>query len=135
MFKPASGKWEMRKMPRKTNTAYTVGMMIYNDNTDNVFTTTTTQCNIKGIVQETYASEASTEDIYVLCPCEVSCTFFATGGSGTLTKAMEGDQFDFASGGLTIAQATSTYDPVELVKFISATEGEFKFNYTFGVED
>jgi hypothetical protein len=122
----------MTKMPRKASTTYTAGMFIYNDETDNVPVTTTTQNHLKGIVQASYASSASTEDMYVLVPNSVNSTFYADGGSGTLTKAMEGDQFDFASGGLTIAQGTSTYDTVELVKYINATTGIFKLNVLHG---
>lgn len=131
-FRNNSRDWSMVKMPRKAQVTYTQGMFIYNDETDNIPVTTTTQNHIKGIVQKSYDSSASTEDIYVLVPNSVNSTFYADGGAGTLTKAMEGDQFDFAAGGLTIDQAASTYDTVELVKFINATTGVFKLNVLHG---
>ena len=131
-FRPASRDWSMVKMPRKAAVTYTSGMFIYNDETDNVPVTTTTQNHLKGIVQKSYDSSTSTEDMYVLVPNSVNSTFYADGGSGTLTKAMEGDQFDFAADGLSVAQAASTYDTVELVKYISADTGVFKLNVLHG---
>ena len=124
----------MKKVPTKAAVTYAVGDMIYNDATDNVIAATTTQGNIIGICQEAKSSSATTTDIHVLCPVSPMSTFRATNGTGTLTKAMEGDQFDFATAS-TIAQGTSTYDAVTLDKFISASEGIFRLNYTFGVEN
>lgn len=131
-FRPSSRDWSMVKMPRKAEVTYTEGMFIYNDETDNVPVTTTSQNHLKGIVQKSYASSSSTADIYVLVPNSVNSTFYADGGSGTLTKAMEGDQFDFGADGLSIAQAASTYDTAELVKFINASTGIFKLNVLHG---
>jgi hypothetical protein len=71
--------------------------------------------------------------MYVLCPLSPFSTFFGD-ATGTLTKAMEGDQFDFADND-SIAQAASTYDAVTLDRFISASKGVFRLNYTFGVEN
>ena len=134
-FSPASRDWSMIKLPTKANTTYTEGMFVYNDGTDNVPVTTTTQGNVLGILQESKASAANTNDINMLVPNSPNSLFKSTGGSGTLTKAMEGDQFDFAAGGLTVAQAATTYDTVTLMKFIDATTGIFKLNTTFGVEN
>lgn len=134
-FSPASRNWSVEKYPTKASTTYTAGMMLYSDGTDVVPATTTTQSNIIGIAQESKASAANTNAIHVLVPNSVNSTFYADNGSGTLTAAQVGDQFDFASGGLTIDQAASTYDPVILVKYHSATKGTFKFNYTRGIEN
>ena len=134
MITPSSRGWTTIKIPTKTTTAYAIGDMTYNDGTDNIPVTTTTQGNIQGIVKEAKSvSDESTDSISVLIPTSPACTFKAT-TTGTLTKAMEGDQFDFATA-TTIAQATSTYDAVTLVKFIDATTGIYKLNYTFGVEN
>lgn len=133
MFSPASRDWSMVKAPTKANTTYTTGMFVYNDGTDNVPATTTTQGNVLGILQESKTSANNTNDIYMLVPNSPNSTFFADGGAGTLTKAMEGDQFDFAANGLTIDQGASTYDTVTLMKYISATKGIFKLNTTFGI--
>jgi hypothetical protein len=131
-FTPASRNWIMRKIPTKAEVTYTAGMWIYNDETDNVPVTTTTQNNLIGIAQESKASSSTTTDIHVLCPVADSSTFYGEESAGTFTKAMEGDQFDFDSTGLYIDQSTSTYDTVELVKFISATKGIFKLNTLHG---
>jgi len=131
-FTPASRDWSMVKIPRKAETTYTEGMFIYNDETDNVPVTTTSQNNIIGIVQASYDSSASTEDMYVLVPNTPMSLFYGEESSGTFTKAMEGDQFDFDSTGLYIDQSTSTYDTVQLVKFISATKGIFRLNPLYG---
>jgi hypothetical protein len=131
-FKPASRDWSMAKMPRKAAVTYTEGMFIYNDETDNVPVTTTTQNNVIGIVQKSYDSSTSTADMYVLIPNSPNSTFFGEEAAGTFTKAMEGDQFDFDSTGLYIDQATSTYDTVTMVKFISSTKGIFRLNTLYG---
>jgi len=134
-FVPASGKWSTIKAPKKAAVTYTAGMIIYNDATDNVPATTTTQQNILGILKETVASSAATTAIHIAAPQSVGCTFYGDLTSGeSITKANEGDPFDFASGGLTVS-TTSTYDVVTLVKFISSSKGVFKLNYTTGVEN
>ena len=134
-FSAAGRNWTTYKVPTKASVTYSAGMMIYSDATDNVPTTTTSQNNIIGIAKEAKASSSTTTSIHVLVPTSAAATFKSTGGSGTLTKAMEGDQFDFASGGLTVAQAASTYDTVQLVKFIDASTGIFRLNTTYGVEN
>jgi hypothetical protein len=134
-FEPATGKWNMRKMPSKASTAYAPGMMIYNDGTDNVPVATSTQVNTKGICLTTKAStDTTTSAIYVLCPSDWSAEFYGD-VTGTLTAAMVGDQFDFAAGALTVAQAASTYDVVECTGFESASKGKFRLNPTLGVEN
>ena len=132
-FTPASRDWTMVKVPTKAAVTYAVGDMVYNDGTNNVIVATTTQGNIIGIVQEAKDSSATTTDISVLCPTSVFSTFYGD-ASGTLTKAIEGQQFDFADNN-SIAQASSTYDAVILHKFIDASNGVFRLNYTFGVEN
>ena len=133
-FEPASRDWTMVKLPSKTTTAYVVGGMCYNDNTDNVPCASTTQQNIVGICQEAKAVGTSgTADLHFLTPNSLNSTFKAD-VSGTLTKAMEGDQFDFVDD-VQVDQAASTYDAVTLVKFISASKGIFKLNYTTGIEN
>jgi len=134
-FTPASRDWSNIKLPTKLNTTYTKGMFVYHDGTDLVPATTTTQSNVVGILAESKASAANTNKIAVIVPNSPNAKFFADGGSGTLTAAQEGALFDFASGGLTIDQAASTYDTVQLVKYISATKGVFKLNYTLGIEN
>jgi hypothetical protein len=131
-FIPEGGTWSTVKLPTKASTTYTQGMFLYQDETDMVPCATTSQNNLIGIAKEAKASTSATTSIHVHVPTSPWCTFRSTGGSGTLTKAQEGDQFDFASTGLTIAQAASTYDPVILVKYISATEGVFRLNVLHG---
>lgn len=121
----------MEKTPTKASTVYTTGMFVYSDETDVVPATTSTQNNIRGILQESKASAANTNEVHMLVPNSTAATFYGD-VTGTLTKAMEGDQFDFAAGGLTVAQATSTYDVLTLVKFISASKGIFKLNVLHG---
>jgi len=131
---PASRGWTTIEIPTKTTTAYVQGGFVYNDGTDNVPVTTGTQGNIIGIMKEDKdVATTGTASMSVLIPTSIACTFKSL-VTGTLTKAMEGDQFDFASD-VAIAQGTSTYDAVTLVKFIDATHGVFKLNYTFGVEN
>lgn len=133
-FSPASRGWTTIKIPTKTTTAYVQGGFVYNDGTDNVPATTTTQGNIIGIMKEDKdVGTSGTASMSCLVPTSPMCTFKGL-VTGTLTKAMEGDQFDFASD-VAVAQATSTYDPLTLVKYIDATHGIFKLNYTFGIEN
>lgn len=130
-FEPASRDWSVMKVPTKASVTYAAGMFMYNDETDNVPVATSTQNNLLGIALEAKASSSTTTDIHVLVPNSAMSTFKAD-ASGTLTKAMEGDQFDFASGGTQVAQAASTYDTVSLVKFISASKGIFRLNQLHG---
>ena len=133
-MRPASRDWSMVKLPTKTTTAYVAGGFVYNDGTDNVPATTTTQGNVIGICQEAKAvGVTATTKLHMLVPNSPNSTFHSL-VTGTLTAAMEGDQFDFASD-VAIAQAASTYDTVTLVKFIDATHGIFKLNTTYGVEN
>lgn len=133
-FYPASRDWSMVKLPTKTTTAYVPGGFVYSDGTDNVPATTSTQGNVIGICQESkLVGDAGTQDVHMLVPNSPNSTFKGL-VTGTLTKAMEGDQFDFASD-VAVAQASSTYDTVTLVKFIDATHGIFKLNTTYGVEN
>ena len=130
-MRPASRDWSMIKLNTKTTTAYVAGGFLYNDETDNVPATTTSQNNLLGICQEAKtAADTGTQDLHILVPNSTNSTFHSL-VTGTLTKAMEGDQFDFASD-VAIAQATSTYDVVTLVKFIDATHGIFKLNILHG---
>jgi len=130
-FEAASRDWSTIKVPTKASVTYTAGMMLYNDETDNVPVATTTQNNLLGIALEAKASSSTTTDIHVLVPnSSMSC--FKADATGTLTKAMVGDQFDFASTALAVAQAASTYDTVSLVKFISASKGVFRLNQLHG---
>jgi hypothetical protein len=131
-FYPHSGSWKTVKVPTKAQVTYTAGMMLYSNETDIVPTTTTSQNHIIGIAKEAKASSSTTTSIHVSVPNSPWCTFKATGGSGTLTKAQEGDQFDFAAGGLTIAQAASDYDVVVLVDYHTSTEGIFRLNVLHG---
>jgi hypothetical protein len=133
-FEPASRDWSMIKVPTKASVTYTAGMMIYNDGTDNVPTTTTTQVGVIGIAQEAKASSSATTDIHVLVPNTPMSTFYAD-FAGTLTKAHVGDQFDFAAGGLTATQAVSTYDTVQVVKFLASDKAVCRLNPTYGVEN
>jgi len=131
-FIPAGGTWTTVKLPTKASVTYTQGMFLYNDETDNVPVTTTSQNHLLGIAKESKASSSTTTSIHVHVPTSPWCTFRATGGSGTLTAASVGDQFDFAAAGLTVAAAASTYDVVTLVQYISATEGIFRLNVLHG---
>jgi len=134
LMEPASRDWSMVKLPTKTTTAYVASGMCYNDATNNVPCASTTQGNVIGICQEAKAvGDAGTQDLHFLVPNSPNSTFYAD-ATGTLTKAMEGQQFDFVDD-VSIAQATSTYDTVTLVKFISASKGIFKLNTTYGVEN
>lgn len=133
-FEPASRDWSVQKLPTKASVTYTAGMFIYNDGTDNIPTTTTTQVGALGIALEAKASSSATTDISVLVPNSANSTFYAD-CSGTLTAAMRGDFFDFASGGTQVAQGASTYDTVQCLKFISSSKGVFRLNPTYGVEN
>ena len=139
-FVPASRDWTTERYPTKASVTYTVGAMIYSDNTDNVPVVDATQNNVKGILKESKASGTTTTSVSVLVPLSNSSTFFGDMESGeSLTAANVGDSFDFATGsgdnlGVTISTAT-TYDTVTLVKFLSASKGVFKLNQTYGVEN
>lgn len=134
-FSPATRDWSMQKLPMKASTNFDPDMFVYNDNTDNVPVTSTTQNNVLGIILEDKAStDSAATKKHILVPNSPNSLFYGD-VTGTLTAAMEGDAFDFHTDGLTVAQAASTYDTVTLVKFISASKGIFKLNYTFGIEN
>ena len=134
-FVPAGRGWTTIKIPTKANTTYLVNQMIYNDGTDNVPVTTTSQGNIVGITKEAKTSAANTNAISVLVPTSPASTFYGDMVSGeTIAKTNEGAQYDFSSTGVTIS-TTSTYDTVTLVKFLSTLKGVFKLNTTFGIEN
>lgn len=134
-FEQATGDWDMVKLPTKASTTYSQGMMVANDGTDNVPVTAATQQNLKGIVQEAKANDSTTTSIHILEPSDWSATFYADMTSGeTISKANEGDSFDFAADGLTVS-TNSTYDALTLVKYVSTTKGVFKFNPTTGIEN
>jgi len=133
-FEPSSRDWSVMKVPTKASVTYSAGMFIYNDGTDNIPTATSTQVGALGIALEAKASSTTTTDIHVLVPNGGMSTFKAD-ASGTLTKALVGDFFDFAAGGTRVAQGASTYDTVQLVKFISSSKGVFRLNPTYGVEN
>lgn len=132
---PATRDWSMQSLPMKASTTFTTGMFVYSDNTDNVPVTSTTQNNVLGIIQQDKSSgDAAATKKSILVPNSPNALFYGD-VTGTLTAAMEGDAFDFHTDGLTVAQAASTYDTVTLVKFISASKGIFKLNYTYGIEN
>uniref|UniRef100_A0A6H1ZWN0 Uncharacterized protein n=1 Tax=viral metagenome TaxID=1070528 RepID=A0A6H1ZWN0_9ZZZZ len=134
-FEPAQGRWVNQKKPTKASTTYTVGMMTYNDGTNDVPVTSTTQLNLSGIVLEAKASTSATTSILLRVPSGQDCTFYGDMVSGeTLSKANEGAPFDFSSTGLTVS-TNSTYDTLRLVKYISSTKGEFAYNLTTGIEN
>lgn len=131
-FVPDSGTWEFVRIPTKANTVYTYGAAYYNDGTDNVDAVTTTE-EINGIIMEAKASAANTNPITVAIPRSPQCTFRGTVGTGTLTAAYIGRLVDLASS-TTVDITASTEDALEVVGFISATEGIFKINYSKGKE-
>lgn len=133
-FESASRDWTTMKVPTAASTTYSAGMFVYNDGSDVVPTATSTQVGALGIAMEAKASSSSTTDIHVLVPNTPMSTFYAD-CSGTLTKGLVGDFFDFASGGTQVAQGASTYDTVQLIKFISSSKGVFRLNPTYGVEN
>jgi len=134
-FVPKSGRWSNVKMPTKASVTYTAGMFLYNDGTDNVITVAAAQLNMLGIANEAKDNDANTTSISVRVPQSIGCTFLGDMVSGeTLSKGNEGDVFDFAAGGLTIS-TTSTYDVVQLVRYVSTTQGIFRLNQTTGIEN
>ena len=127
---PKSGKWTNVTVPTKSTTAVVEGAGVYNDGTNCVVATTGTRY-VMGITREASASGTANRDLVIAVPTGQDCTFEAV-ATGTLTKAMEGPSFDFASS-TSIAQATNTHSCVTLVKFINANKGVFKFNYITGI--
>ena len=128
---PKSGLWANKVIPSKTTTAYAVGEWLQNDGTDNIPATTSSQMLV-GICQEVKAVGTSgTAPLVMRVPVSVDATFEMV-TSGTLTAAMVGSKFDLASS-TTANQAASSYDPLTLTKFISATLGEYKLTYAMGL--
>lgn len=128
----AKGKWTNESIPTKSGTAYVAGELLYNDGTDTVPATTTTEV-LSGFVVEAKASAANTNPIIIRVPKSVDATFYADIGTGTLTADDVGKSFDLASS-TTIDATANTESAVTLVKFISSTRGEFKFNYQLGTD-
>lgn len=124
--------WTNVKIPTKASTTYTAGMMLYNDGTNDVPTVDATLQNLRGICLESKANTAATTSISIQVPTSSQSTFLADMESGeSLAVANVGAPFDFATGGVNISTASS-YDPVTLVKYISASKGVFKFNTSTG---
>jgi len=132
VFVPDSGTWDYVRIPTKANTAYTAGACFTSDGTDNVEVTTTTE-ETYGIIVEGKTSANNTNFITVAVPRSPQCTFRGTVGTGTLTAAFIGRYVDFASS-TEVDVSASTEDALEVVGFISATEGIFKINYSKGKE-
>lgn len=139
-FAPASRDWTMVKMPKKAATTYSANSFIYDDGTNAVPVVDATQNGVIGILSVASASTVATTDIYIRVPNSNMSTFYGDMESGeTLDRANVGAFFDFATGsasdlGITISTA-STYDTVQLVKYISTTKGVFRLNQTYGVEN
>lgn len=135
-FAPASGDWTVLKTPSKASTTYTVNSMLANDGTNDVMATAQTQLYIRGICMEAKSTASSaTTSLSVLVPESQNCTFFGDMYSTeTLSAANVGACFDFGADGLSVSTNT-TYKPLQLVKYISTTRGEFKINLTTGIEN
>ena len=124
------GVWKNMEVPSKANTAYAEGELVYDDATDIIPATSSSQ-KLLGIVQKAKASAADTNPISIRVPMDTNSTFKAV-VSGTLTAAMVGRGFDLANS-TSVNQAANTYKPVILMKFIDANTGVFAFNYAQGV--
>jgi hypothetical protein len=132
---PANSKqWKTNKVSSKTLTAYVNGELLYNDGTNTIPATTTTE-RLVGICQDTKAvTDAATTAVHYSVPREPFAPFEMTVGTGTIVKTDEGKPFDLASSTTVNASAT-TYKPVKLYKFLTTTKGLFTFNYDMGVDD
>lgn len=128
----AHGKWSNEVIPTKSGTAYVAGELIYHDGTDNVPATPTTEV-LKGFVVEAKAAAANTNPIVIRVPKSLDATFYAEIGNGTIAATDVGKSFDLSSSTTINASATDEV-PVTLVRFISSTKGEFKFNYQQGTD-
>lgn len=134
-FVPAKGNWGMDRTPTKASVTYTAGMWIVNDATNDVPVTAQSQFGLRGIAVEAKASSSATTTISLQVPKDASCTFYGDMYSTeTLSATDVGKCFDFAAGALTVSTNT-TYRPVQLVKYISTTKGEFRLAYTTGIEN
>ncbi len=128
----AKGKWTNEVIPTKANTAYVAGELLYNDGTDTIPAVTTTEVLV-GYVVEAKASAANTNPIVIRVPKSVDATFYADVTTGTLTADDVGKSMDLASS--TGIDSTATVEnAVTLVRMISSTRGEFKFNYQQGTD-
>lgn len=134
-FTPASRDWTVQKTPSKASTTYTAGGMITNDGTNDVMATAQTQQYIRGILIEGKTNAAATTpSLSFHAPLSPESTFYGEMTTGTLSATDVGKPFDFDANGVGIT-TTTTYKPVQLVKYISSTKGVFKLNWTTGIEN
>jgi hypothetical protein len=127
---PKRGIWTNVVIPTKAATDYVEGEWVYNDGTNDIPATTSSQV-LRGIVVQAKASASNVNPIVIRVPVSADATFQMV-ATGTLTAAGVGLNYDLATS-TSVAQGTTTYKPVKLVKFITSALGEFALNYAFGV--
>lgn len=128
----AKGKWTNEVIPTKSGTTYVAGELVYNDGTDTIPATTTTEV-LGGYVVQGKAAAGNTNPIVIRVPKSVDATVYMDVGNGTLTADDVGKSFDLSTS-TTVNVEAQNENAVTLVRFISSTRGEFKFNYQQGTD-
>ena len=125
------GKWTNDVIPTKSTTAYVAGELLYNDGTNDIPATSSTE-KIKGFVVEAKVSAATTTPIVIRVPKSVDASLIMDITGAGITAASVGKGYDL-SDSVTVNAAASTICPVILTRYISATKGEFRLNYDTGI--
>lgn len=130
---PKQGVFTNTTIPSKSSTAYVEGELLYNDGTNDIPATTTTQV-IRSITREAKTSASNTNPINVCIPRDVNAWFEMVVGTGTIAAADVGKSYDLASS-TTVNASSQTYNPVTLQKFLTTTKGLFSINFLAGTDN
>lgn len=129
-FKLAKGSYHVEWIPKKASTAFDPGDLLYADGSGAVQPADSTSGMHIGICMKKVASTdsdyASTTSIPVLVPHD-DAEFDVTVGTGTLTTAMVGNQYDLTDE-TSIDVSAQSKNVVTITKFISSSKARVKIN-------
>lgn len=132
MFQLAKGKARVMWFPKKASTPFAVGNLVYADGSGAIQPADSTSGDHIGVILKAVASTdsdyASTTMVPVLVPYD-DTEWVVDVGTGTLTTAMVGNQYDLKDANEIDVSATSK-KVVTVTAFISASKARVKINAT-----
>ena len=135
MIYPNKGVWKKMWFRKVASTAFTANNFVSfesnGDGGDPIEPADSSDTSLLGIGIKTVASTdsdyASNTRIPVMVPQSRDCTFICNNVDGTLVVADEGLEVDI-SNAESVDRANTSTDVVKVIRFISATKGEFSIN-------